>query len=90
MQVDSHSRSDPQMYLTQALTSPQLPDELKPFYQAFERFWSNRCVTTLLTTLNEGRVWAARPGDALRASWPGRGHHRREAEEGFQTDARSL
>ncbi|BGO95186.1 hypothetical protein NBRC10512_000969 [Rhodotorula toruloides] len=51
MQVDSHSRSDPQMYLTQALTSPQLPDELKPFYQAFERFWSNRLWFQLTRTI---------------------------------------
>ncbi|GAA6001587.1 proteasome regulatory particle lid subunit RPN9 [Rhodotorula paludigena] len=39
MQVD---RADPQTYLAQALTSPQLPDELKPFYHAFERFYANR------------------------------------------------
>lgn len=41
MQVD---RPDPQTYLAQALTSPQLPEELKPFYQAFERFYSNKYV----------------------------------------------
>lgn len=41
MQVD---RADPQTYLAQALTSPQLPDELKPFYHAFERFYANRRV----------------------------------------------
>ena len=41
MQVD---RPDPQTYLAQALTSPQLPEELKPFYQAFERFHTNKCV----------------------------------------------
>ncbi|BGP35035.1 26S proteasome regulatory subunit [Rhodotorula toruloides] len=51
MQVDSHSRSDPQTYLGQALTSPQLPDEFKPFYQAFERFWSNRLWFQLTRTI---------------------------------------
>ncbi|GAA6044386.1 hypothetical protein JCM8097_002080, partial [Rhodosporidiobolus ruineniae] len=39
MEVD---RPDPETYLTQALTSPQLPQELKPFYQAFQRFHANR------------------------------------------------
>ncbi|BGP03135.1 26S proteasome regulatory subunit [Rhodotorula toruloides] len=51
MQVDSHSRADPQTYIAQALTSPQLPDELKPFYQAFERFWSNRLWFQLTRTI---------------------------------------
>ncbi|GAA5900747.1 hypothetical protein JCM8208_004601 [Rhodotorula glutinis] len=39
MQVD---RPEPQVYLAQALSSPQLPEELKPFYQAFERFHTNK------------------------------------------------
>ncbi|BGP27334.1 26S proteasome regulatory subunit [Rhodotorula toruloides] len=51
MQIDSHSRTDPQTYIAQALTSPQLPDEFKPFYQAFERFWSNRLWFQLTRTI---------------------------------------
>ncbi|CEQ43232.1 SPOSA6832_05144 [Sporobolomyces salmonicolor] len=48
MQVD---RPDPQVYLAQALTSAQLPEELKPFYQAFERFYSHRLWFQLTTTI---------------------------------------
>lgn len=35
---------DPETYLAQALTSPHLPKELRPFYEAFDRFWRNRSV----------------------------------------------
>lgn len=35
---------DPETYLAQALTSPHLPSELKPFYEAFDRFYRNRSV----------------------------------------------
>jgi 26S proteasome regulatory subunit N9 len=38
MDVDS----DPSTYLAQALTNPNLPQELKPFYEAFERFYSHK------------------------------------------------
>ncbi|GAA5987510.1 hypothetical protein JCM5350_003109 [Sporobolomyces pararoseus] len=48
MQVD---RPEPQVYLAQALSSPQLPQELKPFYQAFERFYSNRLWYQLTATI---------------------------------------
>lgn len=48
MQVD---RPEPQVYLAQALSSPQLPQELKPFYQAFERFYSNRLWYQLTSTI---------------------------------------
>ncbi|GAA5962949.1 hypothetical protein JCM21900_005354 [Sporobolomyces salmonicolor] len=48
MQVD---RPDPQVYLAQALTSAQLPEELKPFYEAFERFYSHRLWFQLTTTI---------------------------------------
>ncbi|GAA5931010.1 PCI domain-containing protein [Sporobolomyces koalae] len=48
MQVD---RPEPQVYLSQALSSPQLPQELKPFYQAFERFYSNRLWFQLTATI---------------------------------------
>ncbi|GAA5903074.1 proteasome regulatory particle lid subunit RPN9 [Sporobolomyces salmoneus] len=44
-------RPEPQVYLAQALSSPQLPQELKPFYQAFERFYSNRLWYQLTATL---------------------------------------
>lgn len=33
---------DPQTYLTQALSNPHLPQELKPFYEAFQRFYDNK------------------------------------------------
>ncbi|GAA5840507.1 hypothetical protein JCM11251_007606 [Rhodosporidiobolus azoricus] len=48
MQVD---RPDPETYLTQALTSPQLPQELRPFYEAFQRFHANRLWYQLTLTL---------------------------------------
>ncbi|GAA5915253.1 hypothetical protein JCM6882_003384 [Rhodosporidiobolus microsporus] len=48
MQVD---RPDPETYLTQALTSPQLPQELRPFYEAFQRFYVNRLWYQLTLTL---------------------------------------
>ncbi|GAA5838152.1 hypothetical protein JCM3766R1_001841 [Sporobolomyces carnicolor] len=48
MQVD---RPEPQVYLAQALSSPQLPQDLKPFYQAFERFYSNRLWYQLTATI---------------------------------------
>lgn len=38
---------DPETYLAQALTSPHLPAELKPFYEAFDRFYRNRSVHSL-------------------------------------------
>jgi 26S proteasome regulatory subunit N9 len=39
MQLDSE---DPTTYLTQALTHPQLPEELKPYYEAFQRFYDGK------------------------------------------------
>jgi hypothetical protein len=35
---------DPSTYLAQAMTNPHLPQELKPFYEAFERFYNHRYV----------------------------------------------
>ncbi|GAA5860925.1 hypothetical protein JCM8547_003890 [Rhodosporidiobolus lusitaniae] len=49
MQVD---RPDPETYLAQALSSPQLPQELRPFYEAFQRFYQNRLWYQLTLTLS--------------------------------------
>ncbi|GAA5866077.1 hypothetical protein JCM3774_000018 [Rhodotorula dairenensis] len=42
---------DPETYLAQALTSPHLPAELKPFYEAFDRFYRNRLWFQLTRTI---------------------------------------
>ncbi|GAA6024041.1 hypothetical protein JCM10207_004499 [Rhodosporidiobolus poonsookiae] len=49
MDVD---RPDPQTYLAQALTSPQLPADLKPFFEALQRFYDNRLWYQLTLTLD--------------------------------------
>ncbi|BGP19739.1 hypothetical protein JCM10213_004387 [Rhodosporidiobolus nylandii] len=51
MQVDQKT-ADPEAYLAQALSSPQLPGELRPFYEAFSRFYSNRLWYQLTLTLS--------------------------------------
>ncbi|POY72842.1 hypothetical protein BMF94_4097 [Rhodotorula taiwanensis] len=47
----SQGQRDPETYLAQALTSPHLPSELKPFYEAFDRFWRNRLWFQLTRTI---------------------------------------
>ncbi|KAL8278243.1 hypothetical protein RQP46_009416 [Phenoliferia psychrophenolica] len=42
---------DPATYLAQALTTPGLPAELKPFYEAFSRFYENKLWFQLTTTI---------------------------------------
>ncbi|KDE06781.1 26S proteasome regulatory subunit N9 [Microbotryum lychnidis-dioicae p1A1 Lamole] len=48
MDVD---QSDASVYLTRQLSSPSLPHELKPFYQAFERFYNNKLWYQLTSTI---------------------------------------
>lgn len=33
---------DPQTYLAKSLTNPSLPTELKPFYEAFDKFYQHK------------------------------------------------
>ncbi|KAK4051391.1 hypothetical protein OIV83_002875 [Microbotryomycetes sp. JL201] len=47
MDVDS----DPQTYLAQALSSNSLPAELKPYYEAFQRFYSHKLWFQLTSTI---------------------------------------
>ncbi|ORY57988.1 hypothetical protein BCR35DRAFT_309515 [Leucosporidium creatinivorum] len=47
MDVDS----DPSTYLAQALSNPNLPQELQPFYEAFERFYSHKLWFQLTSTI---------------------------------------
>ncbi|KAK4057286.1 DNA topoisomerase 1 [Microbotryomycetes sp. JL221] len=47
MDVDS----DPETYLTQALTSNDLSPELKPYYEAFHRFYINKLWYQLTSTI---------------------------------------
>ncbi|KAK4704781.1 26S proteasome regulatory subunit N9, partial [Phenoliferia sp. Uapishka_3] len=42
---------DPVTYLATALSSPGLPSELKPFYEAFSRFYDNKLWYQLTTTI---------------------------------------
>ncbi|SCZ89428.1 BZ3500_MvSof-1268-A1-R1_Chr9g10407 [Microbotryum saponariae] len=48
MDVD---QSDASVYLTRQLSSPSLPHELKPFYEAFERFYNNKLWYQLTSTI---------------------------------------
>lgn len=47
MDVDS----DPATYLTQVLTSSNLPQELKPYYEAFQRFYTHKLWFQLTSTI---------------------------------------
>ncbi|SCV69735.1 BQ2448_1129 [Microbotryum intermedium] len=48
MDVD---QSDASVYLARQLSSPSLPRELKPFYQAFDRFYNNKLWYQLTSTI---------------------------------------